>query len=374
MSVVGMSAGEMDKNDVGTASLPTSIEGCVQRLCTDFTVVVIAENWPSWLVMVIALDIPIQAGYFPSAYHCYFKPKYEISQWMSVTDLVGRPVDGSITYLVSGSLTFVLKLASWLGDVGLSWSIVSIEFPRRNISRSVRGSNRSKSKRFCIEHGLQHAVFADQDYGGATDAVFIFGFGSAITPIPLPELGLPVCVWHFLNGGVDTDGMMVKIIPRSMVMVDDILKRSVLWDKDIVRPEGLFPTTNPSAKVYCPAHHLPHSWVVRSLTLPELLGVYQLPASMGEVFERMNGVSYTSRRGDHQLLLPFENASSPSILASIARKLWGLVGGDEKSVNPTDGVSSPMRLPSAEIGDSTDSIESHNVVRVDDEEEEEVKR
>jgi len=36
------------------------------------------------------------------------------------------------------------------------------------------------SKRFCEEHGLQYAVFADQDHGGATDAMSIFGFGSAI--------------------------------------------------------------------------------------------------------------------------------------------------------------------------------------------------
>ena len=327
MSVGGRDVDEMESGDVGIALLPTSIEGEVQRISADSSVVVIAENWPSWLVMVIALGIPIQAAHFPPAYHCYFKPKNEISQWMIVKDLVGTPVDRTLTYLVSGSLTFVLKLTSWLGDLGLSRSIISIEFPRRGISRSVRCSNRSMSKRFCADHGLHHAVFADQDYGGATDAVFIFAFGSAITPIPQPEVGMPVCVRHFLNGGVDTEGMMIKIIPRSMVRNDDIPKRGVLWDKDIVRPEGLFPTINPGAKVYCPAHHLPHSWIVRSLTLSELLGVYQLPASMTDVFARSIGVSCSSRWGNHQLILPFENASSPSILASIARQLWGVVGG-----------------------------------------------
>jgi hypothetical protein len=235
------------------------------------------------------------------------------------------------------------------------------------------------SKRFCADHGLHHAVFADQDYGGATDAVFIFGFGSAITPIPQPEVGMPVCVRHFLNGGVDTEGMMIKIIPRAMVRIDDIPKRGVLWDKDIVRPEGLFPTINPGAKVYCPAHHLPHSWIVRSLTLPELLGVYQLPASMTDVFARSIGVSFSSRWGNHQLILPFENASSPSILASIARQLWGVVGGVGRSRNLT-GAIGPMRLPSTENVDSTNTIESHNGVRVEEEgveeeeeEEEEIK-
>ena len=97
---------------------------------------------------------------------------------------------------------------------------------------------------------------------------------------------------------------------------------------------------------------------------------------MDDIFEKMIGVSYKSRRGDHQMILPFENASSPSILASIARKLWGVVGGVERSCNLT-GVNSPMRSPAAENGDLADAIESHNVAKVEDEkeeEEEEVKR
>ena len=117
-----------DSEVMGSALLPTMIEGHVQCLSADFTVVVIAENWPSWLVMVVALDIPIQAAYFPSAYHCYFKPKNEIIKWMVVKDFVGRSVDRSVTYLVSGCLNFMHKITAWLGDVGLSRSIMAIEF------------------------------------------------------------------------------------------------------------------------------------------------------------------------------------------------------------------------------------------------------
>ena len=129
ISAGGRDVDEMDSGDVGNALLPTSIEGNVQRISAGCLVVVIAENWPSWLVMVIALGIPMQAAYFSPAYHCYFKPKNEISPWMSVKDLVGTTVDPSLTYLVSGSLNFVIKLTSWLGDLGLRRSIISLEFP-----------------------------------------------------------------------------------------------------------------------------------------------------------------------------------------------------------------------------------------------------
>lgn len=115
-----------------------------------------------------------------------------------------------------------------------------------------------------------------------------------------------------------------------MVIVVDSPKRVVLWDGDVVWPEGLFPTQNPHAKVYCPAHHLLRSWVVQSLTLIEVLRVYQLPASMDEVFEHMSGARFTSCWGDHQWILPFKNALSPSILASIAPQLWGVDGGGGK--------------------------------------------
>ena len=50
---------------------------------------------------------------------------------------------------------------------------------------------------------LRAVFFADQDCGGATDAVHRFGFGRDIDSptLPSPELGLPLCVRHFLDGG-----------------------------------------------------------------------------------------------------------------------------------------------------------------------------
>lgn len=104
----------VELEDVKHALLPMLIEGRLQQISSDCKVVVIAENWPSWLVTLIALDIPNQAAYFSKAYHCYFKSKYEISQWQwsVVSDLVRTLVDHSVFYLVSGDLRFVQKLTA----------------------------------------------------------------------------------------------------------------------------------------------------------------------------------------------------------------------------------------------------------------------
>ena len=44
---------------LGSTDLPLSIEGVLRRVATAHKVVVIAAQWPSWLVTMIALDIPI---------------------------------------------------------------------------------------------------------------------------------------------------------------------------------------------------------------------------------------------------------------------------------------------------------------------------
>jgi len=67
--------GEEMKLDARPLALPSFIEGVLRRIVSPPKVVVIAAQWPSWLVTLIALDIPIQEKYFPANYHSYFKSK-----------------------------------------------------------------------------------------------------------------------------------------------------------------------------------------------------------------------------------------------------------------------------------------------------------
>ena len=42
--------------------------GVLRRVVVKRTFVVIAAHWPSWLVTLIALDLPIQGAYFPKVH------------------------------------------------------------------------------------------------------------------------------------------------------------------------------------------------------------------------------------------------------------------------------------------------------------------
>jgi len=86
-------------------------------------------------------------------------------------------------------------------------------------------------------------------------------------------------VRHFLDGGtegrfLDSQRVMKSTIPESLSP-----PRQVLWHDDVVMSAGLFPCLSPGARVYCPSHFFPTSWIARPLSTIKLLRLYQLPLS-----------------------------------------------------------------------------------------------
>ena len=136
---------------------------------------------------------------------------------------------------------------------------------------------------------LRVVFFSDQDCGGATDVVHCFGFGRDVNSptLPSPEVGLLLCVRHFLDGGTDLSAdRLDSFVPRASVTRLEDPQRLVLWDGAILRPDGLLPCNNPNAMTYCPVYYSPHSWVVQALTLSKLLWIYQFPRAMDPLFAR----------------------------------------------------------------------------------------
>ena len=306
------------------------VEGVLRRVVTDAKMVIIAENWPCWLVSAIALRLPLLGAYFPVLYHGYFKPKNSVSTWMTVFDLLQTTVDCDAVYLISGNAAFIRKLAPWFSDVGFHRSIVVMERCSRGGTQSSRRASWREGLLVLRDFDLQSVSFVDSACGGATDAQHDIGFGSKISPLPRAEIGVSMCVRNFLDGGADTEGMVLKVVPRSSLKTIEQPRRVVLWENDILRPDGLFPTWNSEVMVFCPAHNRPKSWVVRQLTHYELRRLYQLPLAMEPAFESMRDGIIASRYKDHKWLLPYENSPSSGILTSVIRQLWGIVGGVEE--------------------------------------------
>ena len=350
--------------------LPSTIAGVLRRVVVAHKLVVIAAQWPSWLVTLIALGIPFQEAYFPAIYHGYFKSKHSVCTWKTPLELLDNPVDMSAVYLVSGSLQFVRNLRSWFTTLGSQRMIVSLEIHRRGSSRKTIRSDRVEGSQLLRDMGLRLVSFLDNECGGATDAFHDFGFGCNIASpvLPQPEMGLPLCVRHFLDGGTDVSRSRRHYVPRESVRRVTAPARTVLWEGNILRPDGLLPCYNPNVETYCPAYERPLSWVVRALTRAELLRLYQLPSAMDAVFERhLDPTDGKSRRATEraqgmskQVSMPFENSPSPVILSSIVRQLWGVDGGGGKATCNAANDSSIL-LQEGEAEDSVHVTKAHNV-------------
>ena len=69
------------------------IRGSLRPLRPPQPLLIVAQQWPSWLVVAQAFDLPIAGAYFPPTLHRYFKPKrqfpwYAIVPVLAVVDTV----------------------------------------------------------------------------------------------------------------------------------------------------------------------------------------------------------------------------------------------------------------------------------------------
>ena len=102
----------MRKEEVGSHSPSSgSILVVVLRwVVVKHSFVVIAAQWPSWMVTLNALDLSIHAAYFPKVHRQYFKSKTSICIWDSPAELILSTSNNNVIYLVSGTVQFIQKL------------------------------------------------------------------------------------------------------------------------------------------------------------------------------------------------------------------------------------------------------------------------
>ena len=88
-----------------------------------------AQHWPGSLISVLALDLPLLAGYFPINLHGYFKfSKTRVVQWFSTRDFCALIHGGNTVYLLSGSSEFLQQVLDMLE--GAQRVIVTVEWTR----------------------------------------------------------------------------------------------------------------------------------------------------------------------------------------------------------------------------------------------------
>ncbi len=72
-----------------------------------FTVLVLAKRWPSVLISVLALYLPLVAAYFPVQFHWYFKPRDNVMTWQLPSSFKAAVMPVGVAVLLSGSIDFL---------------------------------------------------------------------------------------------------------------------------------------------------------------------------------------------------------------------------------------------------------------------------
>jgi hypothetical protein len=166
--------------------------------------VVVSSGWPSSLILVIALGLPLQAAYFPNKFHAYFNcSKAHVTKWDSVVNFWVCAANVGVIYLLSGDIQFLRHMLVVVA--GYPRVIVTVDVGRRRVSRQALLRASKAGHALFEEFDLKTLVIGDAASGGATDAQHLMGFWrdlGSVNPPPI-EPGLPRTVRHVLDGGVE---------------------------------------------------------------------------------------------------------------------------------------------------------------------------
>ena len=93
------------------------ISSILRRVCAPGGFIVVAEAWPSSLISVLDLSLPLWAAYFSVKLHGYINSsKAKVDQWFTPWEFCGPVRDNRAIYLLSGLADFLWKILTLLPD------------------------------------------------------------------------------------------------------------------------------------------------------------------------------------------------------------------------------------------------------------------
>jgi hypothetical protein len=183
------------------ADLPRAFSGVARGLTIPFPLVVVAGGWPSELIAITSLGLPLLGAFYPARLHKFFKPKAGISSWSIPSEVASISFPEGVGLLVLGSSGFIAGVLSGQPTNCQVIALVLIWF----CGSTLQGlhKDRAMAKDMLSKHGLHPTFLLDADNGGATDASYVLGFGGdlGLDGLPVASRMLPCTLCHFLDGG-----------------------------------------------------------------------------------------------------------------------------------------------------------------------------
>ena len=98
----------------GVSMGPQTVSTRLMMVHAPCPIVVVTEGWPSCLIPILTLKLPLAGAYFPKLHHQHFKSpnNSSVASWKPI----GPPIEGVYNYVISGSLTFVKKMCVLIPD------------------------------------------------------------------------------------------------------------------------------------------------------------------------------------------------------------------------------------------------------------------
>ena len=141
-------------------------------------VLVIGQQWPSWLVPVLAMSLPICGAFFPGKLHKLFSvPQFStprlMEAWSDMNQFEQRAnLPSKVVVLASGSAHFLLKVVRrWDNDPGVPMILCRDEQFHRGPRKDLIRRQRTEQYTFgCLSFDSRETSHAD--WGGATNSLW----------------------------------------------------------------------------------------------------------------------------------------------------------------------------------------------------------
>lgn len=247
------------------------IRGKLLPLAPTRPLIVIAQRWPSWLLVCVALNLPVQGAYFPSSLHYLFKPPSSQSKiiFYDVNRFIHFTHPAPVIYLVQGSLEFVTMIKHHFWNIQAS--IIALEPPVSGLSTSALRQLWQVWGNTIASWGLRQFMISYALLGGATSGRFLLLYGNNIASdaVLRTEPNVLQRLQHFINVASSPLPPFYSVPPPPVIPISP--PTPVFYAPRVLCQEGLFALAQPLARVCCLSVFYPQKFVIRPLHLTEII-------------------------------------------------------------------------------------------------------
>ena len=269
-------------------------------------VVVITQDWPCWLSSVVAMNLPLAAVFLSKAMQSLFAAR----EYIPLVSLDSRwevPPDWtSYTVLASGThewFSFIsTKLSAHVGPFIYATDVFFRGRRPRDVSRLFDAWTDLRDRQGFTSRVARHA-----DFGGVTSAFHLISSRGVDAAVFCPPPALPRILAHIVNAATPDPSREIE----SPCPIDEPVPRAPIVRDGMLRLEGLFDVFDPLLPVACPCVFKASGWSKRSLSIKELLCVFDTPLAMDNVL-------LPDRRARNIM----QRCITPIVVSAIFRAMW----------------------------------------------------